>query len=108
MKSTSKCSNYSRSGLARRAISWAVILCLFCAAFSPRRAQAGSGRVNNTGTIDVTLSFRFPPTATDLTNTRNQVIAASQVLWDASEGQLRFGTVTFTCGSVNEDLADMW
>jgi hypothetical protein len=43
-----------------------------------------------------------------LVNVRDQVTAASQVLWDASEGQLRFGNVTLSCGSVNEDLADMW
>ena len=71
-------------------------------------ARAGSGRVNSDGTLDVTVNFRFPPSEADLTNVRNQVTQASQVLWDASEGQLRFGKVTLTCGSVNEDLADMW
>jgi hypothetical protein len=71
-------------------------------------ARAGSGSVNNDGTIDVTINLRFPPTAADITNVQNQVTAASQVLWDASEGQLWFGDVTLTCGSVNEDLADMW
>lgn len=87
---------------------WSVIFILLAADFGPTSALAGSGRVNNDGTIDITLNFRFPPNAGDLVNTRNQVIAASQTLWDASEGQLRFGRVTFTCGSVNEDLADMW
>ena len=71
-------------------------------------AIAGSGVVNNNGTINISINLRFPPTAGDLTNVQNQVTAASQVLWDASEGQLRFGTVTLSCGSVNEDLADMW
>jgi hypothetical protein len=87
---------------------WSAILILFASAFGLSSALAGSGRVNNDGTIDITLNFRFPPTAGDLATTRNQVIAANQVLWDASEGQLRFRNVTFTCGSVNEDLADMW
>ncbi|HTG43044.1 MAG TPA: VWA domain-containing protein, partial [Verrucomicrobiae bacterium] len=85
-----------------------IIVSLLVATFVPSPAQAGSGRVNNDGTIDITLNFRFPPNAADLVNTRNQVTAASQTLWDSSEGQLRFGRVTFTCGSVNEDQADMW
>ncbi len=72
------------------------------------RAIAGSGVVNSNGTIDITVNFRFPPTQGDLTNVQNQVIAASQVLWDASEGQLRFGRVTLSAGVVNEDLADIW
>lgn len=71
-------------------------------------ALAGSGQINNTGTIDITVNFRFPPTTGDITNFRSQVTGASRVIWDASEGQLRFGNVTMTCGSVNEDLADFW
>jgi hypothetical protein len=71
-------------------------------------ALAGSGVVNNNGTIDITINLRFPPTAGDVTTVQNQVTAASTVLWDASEGQLRFGNVNITAGAVNEDLADMW
>ena len=71
-------------------------------------AIAGSGVVNTDGTIDINVNLRFPPTTGDITNVQNQVTAASQVLWDASEGQLRFGKVTLTAGTVNEDLADMW
>src|ERR1051326_3924404 len=74
----------------------------------PASAHAGSGQVKSDGTIDMTINFRFPPTEADLANVRNQVTQASQVLWDASEGQLRFGNVTISCGSVNEDLADLW
>ena len=88
--------------LARTA---AAILLLPVAASS---AFAGSGVVNNNGTIDITLNLRFPPTAGDITTVQDQVTAASAVLWDASEGQLRFGNVTLTAGAVNEDLADMW
>jgi len=77
-------------------------------ALAPATSTAASGVVNSDGTIDITINVRFPPTAADLTTIRNVVTAASQVLWDASEGQLRFGDVTVTCGSVNEDLADLW
>lgn len=88
-------------GVVRAAIIFTLTL-----AASP--AMAGSGVVNNNGTIDITINLRFPPTAADLTNVQNQVTDASGFLWDASEGQLRFGNVTIACGAVNEDLADMW
>ena len=71
-------------------------------------ASAGSGQVNNNGTIDITVSLRFPPSAADLTTLQNQITAASRVLWDATDGQLRFGKVTILCGAINEDLADIW
>src|SRR5687767_452653 len=72
------------------------------------KANAGNGRINADGTIDVSVSLRWPPTASELTTIRNQFTAASQIIWDATEGQLRFGEVTFTSGSVSEDEADMW
>jgi hypothetical protein len=85
-----------------------LVLSLAIARLDVSSARAGSGTVNNNGTIDVTVNLRFPPSTGDLTTVQNQITGASQVLWDASEGQLRFGTVTFACGAVNEDLADMW
>lgn len=89
-----------------------IILCLCIAALMQSgkqpRAWAGSGSVNSDGTIDITINFRFPPTAADITDVRDQITDASQLIWDATEGQLLFGDVVLTCGSVNEDLADMW
>ena len=83
----------------------------YCGVFDTDRdlaRQSRKRRRDHDGTINISINLRFPPSAGDLTNVQNQVIAASGVLWDASEGQLRFGTVTLSCGSVNEDLADMW
>ncbi len=74
----------------------------------PSRTHAGSGIVNPDGTIDITLNVRFPPTPEIMAEIQAEVVAASEIIWDASEGQLRFGTVTIGCGNVNEDLADMW
>jgi Calx-beta domain-containing protein/von Willebrand factor type A domain-containing protein len=93
--------------LKARVVTTSIFIGL-AATFGPPDAIAGNGRVNADGTIDINVNFRFPPNAADLVNTRNQVTQASQVLWDASEGQLRFGQVTFTCGAANEDQADMW
>lgn len=70
--------------------------------------RAGSGVVNNDGTIDITASIRFPITAESLPGIQDQFTIASQMIWDASEGQLRFGRITLTCASASEDLADIW
>ena len=70
--------------------------------------SAGDGRVNNNGTIDLTASFRFPPAATQITTAQNNFTAASRLLWDASEGQLRLRNVNMQCSRVNEDRADFW
>jgi hypothetical protein len=70
--------------------------------------SAGSGSVNADGTIDLTMSFRFPPSTTQLTTAQNNITNASRLLWDATEGQLRIGDVTIQCSTVNEDLADFW
>lgn len=74
----------------------------------PALAKAGSGQVNVDGTINITVNFRFPPSSTELEDLQQIVTEASERIWDASEGQLRFGTVTFTAGRENEDLADAW
>ena len=84
------------------------LLLLFALLFAVSSSDGGSGRVNADGTIDITISFRFPPTAGDLDTVSNQVRSASMALWDASEGRLRFGNVTLAGGAVNEDLADLW
>ena len=89
-------------------IRWRAWLGLCLAAAAPFPLLAGSGRVNSNGTIDCTINFRFAPDAYDVLDTRNLVIAASRILWDASEAQIRFGKVTLTTGAVNEDLADVW
>jgi hypothetical protein len=83
----------------------------FCtlAALWATSAQAGNGGgVNTDGTVDWSVNFRFPPTAADITNIQTQITDASRTIWDATEGQLRFRTVTITCGARDEDAADMW
>ena len=86
-----------------------VIFAAIClAALLAPSPPVGDGVVNSDGTIDIRLNVRFPPTSSDLNDIRSQVTVASQVLWDATEGQMRFGDVQIDCGSVNEDLADLW
>jgi hypothetical protein len=75
---------------------------------APRNAAAASGVVNPDGTIQLTVNFRFPVTPDAKTSLQDRMRAASRLLWDATEGQMRIGRVTMACGSVGEDLADFW
>lgn len=87
----------------------AISACCTAAALWSTGAQAGTGGgVSTDGTIDWTVNFRFPPTTADITNIQTQITDASRIIWDATEGQLRYGTITITCGAPNEDAADMW
>jgi hypothetical protein len=71
-------------------------------------AFAGGGVFNDDGTIDFTLNFRFPPSPDTIDLMKTRIRDASHRLWDASEGQIRFGNVAFTATRVGEDLADVW
>jgi hypothetical protein len=81
----------------------AVVLTVF-----PLSGYAGSGRINSDGTIDFTILFRYPPTPADVNFITNEVVGASQLLWDATEGQIRFGTVRLTVGADGNADADVW
>jgi len=69
---------------------------------------ASSGTVNSDGTINIRLNLRFPPTATQLATLQNRITAMSHLIYDATEGQLRLGTVTMDCSNTTADLADYW
>jgi uncharacterized protein YegL len=74
-------------------------------------ANAGNGLIKQDGTIDLTVSVRFPPTAAQLGEIINHCNRASEILWDATDGQLRFGLITLVGGTSNnasEDAADVW
>lgn len=71
-------------------------------------AWGGSGRIGTDGNIDLTVNVRFPIPPAALTDLRLKLRDASQVLWDATEGQMRLRRVKITCTPVNEDLADFW
>jgi hypothetical protein len=77
-------------------------------AFAAMPLFAGNGKINNDGTITLTVDFRFPPTPAEIDLTKQRFIDFSAKLWDASEGQMRISSVTIGCGTVDEDLADIW
>ncbi|HKY30280.1 MAG TPA: VWA domain-containing protein [Pyrinomonadaceae bacterium] len=81
---------------------------VFALGIRPPAASAGSGSINAGGTINVTANLRFPASMATLATVRDRFTTASRLLWDATEGQLRIGTVTINCTETNEDLADFW
>lgn len=71
-------------------------------------SHAGIGHVydnGNLGVIDLIVELNwFQPNLDYLKNTFTK---ASELLWDASEGQFRLGTITFRQNSVKSDVADI-
>lgn len=75
----------------------------------PRHVRAGEGRMNAaTGTMDFEVNFRFPPTTAQITQVRNALTDANAIICDATDGQIRFGTVRLTGGAADEDKAAIW
>ena len=76
---------------------------------SPKRTQAGEGRINSSdGTMDFEVNFRFPPTAAQITQVKNALQNANTLICDATDGQIRFGKVRLTGGAADEDKAGIW
>jgi hypothetical protein len=72
-------------------------------------SKAGAGRINPAdGTMDFEVNFRFPPTSAQLTQVENTLRDANGIICDATDGQIRFGTVRLTAGTVDEDKAGIW
>ena len=74
---------------------------------------AGSGTVHqsgpNAGQIDFTVKFMFPPDQDFVDGFKFACMEASDILCEATEGQMWFGEITIVGGtSVNSDLADMF
>lgn len=89
--------------MSRTTLSIPIVL---CAAAST--ASAGSGKVNQDGTIDLTAYFLFPPSAKDKLDAISMFEDASELLWNASEGQLRIGKVRLTDRREEQELSDVW
>ncbi len=58
--------------------------------------------------INFTINFRYVPTDNDLQRARQAIEDANDIICDATDGQMVFGLVTITGGSVNESQADVW
>lgn len=92
------------------------LLLIFFLLTTPALLSAGSGRIvpapaNSAGIkglMNFTVNFRYVPTAGDIADLQNALRVANDVICDATDGQIVFGTVTITSGSVNEAQADIW
>jgi hypothetical protein len=71
-------------------------------------AYAGDGRLEDDGTMDFQVNFRFPPTNLQIQNVRTAIQDANTIICDATDGRVRFENVRLTGGAVDEDRADIW
>jgi von Willebrand factor type A domain len=72
-------------------------------------AIAGDGSIDPAnGALNFEVNFRYPPTPADVTNMKNEINGAADRICDATDGQIRFGTVRLTGGAAAEDAADIW
>lgn len=60
------------------------------------------------GVMNFTVNFRYLPTAAEVANLETELERANNILCDATDGQVVFGQVNITSGTVNEDAADIW
>ena len=90
-----------------RSLGLVLTLCLTILGLAPT-ARAGSGYVDANGDAHLNLHFRFPPFASDLTRVQEQVQRASQLLCDATEGQMRIASMRLGAGGTSEVLGDIW
>lgn len=92
------------------------LLLLFLFLMTPLLLSAGSGSITPApangagikGLMNFTVNFRYVPTAADITAMQEAIRVANDVICDATDGQIVFGSVTITSGSVNEAQADIW
>ncbi|QMU28719.1 VWA domain-containing protein [Adhaeribacter radiodurans] len=81
-----------------------------------QQALAGDGQVvaapansfGIRGVMNFSINYRYIPAPADITRLRQAIDNASDILCDATDGQIVFGTVTITAGGTNEDRADVW
>jgi von Willebrand factor type A domain len=66
----------------------------------------GMGRFKN-GRFDLVVVANFAMTATDITEWRRSFQKASELFWDASEGQLQYGRIFVCDESVGADSAEI-
>jgi hypothetical protein len=66
----------------------------------------GLGRFKN-GKFDLVVVANFAMSATDFTEWRRSFVKASELFWDASEGQVQYGKIFVCDESVGADTAEI-
>lgn len=76
----------------------------------PATGHSGTGRIIDNGSmgiIDLSINFPWQPTEDEFQLIKSEIEAGSETLWDATEGQMRIGTVFIHERLANERIADI-
>src|SRR5687767_1302201 len=98
-------SNVKRHPTVILAIVVSSVIALFL--IPPSISIAGSGKLNS-GKFDLSVSSRFNAPSATLDALRNRFQQASELLFDATDGQHQFGTIRFCNNSRGGRNADIW
>lgn len=87
----------------------ALVALLLLTMGDPRSSWAASGSVDpDSGEMELNFHFRFPPSDQDIALVEEQAQRASELLCDASDGQMRIGKVNLMAGGASEPAGDIW
>lgn len=75
--------------------------------FSMSAFPGSKGTMNN-GLMEIGVTFLYPPTAAQLTSVKQQIQKASQILCDATDGQVRIKKAWLAEGGGAQDQGDIW
>ena len=93
---------------AERTCRFVAMLVATALLLSTGSLPAAAGEINDDGTLELGLSFRFPPTADEIAIAKEQLQRTSSLLCDATEGQMRISRVRLTGAALEERNADLW
>ena len=96
----------SNRSLLNRALFTGALLVAFLILQTPA-AVAGTGTFRD-GKFTFCVSIRFNATPTQIQRMQDVFQLANQVLYDATDGQHRFGTISLINNSGASDQADIW
>lgn len=83
----------------------------FLLVIAPLHSFGGIGRIHdngNLGVIDLAVDIGWKSTEAEFEYIKKEFAKASELLWDASEGQIRLGTITFHQMAANPFVADIF
>lgn len=70
---------------------------------------AGDGSIDPaTGAMKFSVNFRYPPTPAQLADAKAALTMMSQMICDATDGQVRVSEIRLTGGAAEEDRAAFW
>jgi hypothetical protein len=77
--------------------------------FCSHPTMAGDGRIDPTnGDVFFNVHFRFPPTTTQIADTKVAIDRMALGMCDATDGQMRVKRVTLSQGQTTDDQGDFW